>query len=273
MSRVWLTLCLLVTPLAHSKPVIVWLQADLRPYFFQSPELQGTGALDSAQLLLIDGLGQYQHDMQWLPLIRREQALNSAEYIACSFAMVRTAERSALRYSIAMAAAPGYAAIMTADSKLYQRWQKEMPENMAQWLLGQADITGLMESGRAMPEFIRDISKENFIIYPLQTNPVALLAHSRADYWIEYPARANYLHTEYPDDDVQLRSVYLQQEQVNLSYVACSPATPDVVMQNIDAALRQLLPQQQYQQVLYKWNDTETMQILLKLYQQHVLSK
>lgn len=272
MSRVWLALWLVFAPFAQSKPVIVWLQADLRPYFFQRSELQGAGALDGAQQLLRDGLSQYHHDMQWLPLIRREQELSSANYIACAFAMVKTAERSTLRYSIPMAAAPGYAVIMTTDSKLHQRWHQKKPENMAQWLVTQTDITGLMESGRAMPQFIRDIGKENFIIYPLQTNPVALLAHGRADYWIEYPARANYLRTEYPDGDVQLRSVYLQPEQINLSYVACSPATPDTVMQHIDAALRLLLPQQRYQQALYKWNDTESMQHLLKLYQQHILT-
>ena len=273
MSRVWLALGLIFAPFAFGKPVITWLQADLQPYFFQSGAQQASGALDSAQDLLIKTLPQYQHDIRWLPLVRREQELNLSAHAACSFAMLKTAERPTLRYSVAVAAAPGYAVVMTGHSKLYQRWLQQKPDNIARWLVMQKDVTGLMESGRAKPEFVRRISGGRFIVFPLQTNPVALLAHGRADYWIEYPARANYLLAEYPDRQLQLHSVFLQPDQVSLSYVACSPATPDHVMQDINTALKQLLPQQPYQQALYKWNDTESMQQLLKLYQQHVLQE
>lgn len=273
MSALRLLLLLMLTFAAEGKVTNTWLQADLRPYYFQSGVHQGKGALESAQQLLIDAMPHYQHHIEWHTLVRRELALSQAETIACTFSMLKTVERSGLVFSDAVAAAPGYAIVTPAKGRLYQRFLKQTPTDLVSWLQKQSDLIGLMEAGRAIPDFVRLLNGANFINFPLQTNPIAMLAHGRADYWLEFPDRANYQLSEFTTEPLELRFIYIQPQHVSLSYVACSPATPPAVMQDINAALAVLLPQQQYQQSLYRWNDADTRQQLLSLFNKEILAK
>lgn len=271
MQKFWLAFLLLLTAEAHGKPIIVWLQADLKPYFIQDGEHQGQGALQQAQQLLINKLPQFQHQISWSSLLRREQLLSSYEGAACSFGMLKTPERSALHYSIAITAASGYAVVMVSNGRLYQRWLSEQRPDVATWLPLQRDMTGLMEAGRAIPDFMRHINTSNIITFPLQTNPIALLAHGRADYLLEYPARANYLRQLYAEKSLSLQYVYLQQE-ANISYVACSPETPTQVIDDINAALTTLLPDKTYQSALLRWVDDSALANEQALYRDYILT-
>jgi uncharacterized protein (TIGR02285 family) len=268
----WLLgLALLLTFTVQAKPVLYWLKADLKPYFMQDGALRNQGALDKAQQMLMDRMPLYEHRIQWVSLVRREQELAQTEHAACSFAMLKTAERQHLQYSDPVVAASGYAVVMLKGQPLYQRWQAQGQPDISDWLLQQADAVGLMEAGRAVPDFMRQHNAGTIITFALQTNPVALLAHGRADYLLEYPSRANYLRYLFNDAEVALHYVYLHKQQVNISYVACSPATSARAMADINEAVATLLPEPEYLTALFEWVDTASLEMEYKLYRQHIL--
>lgn len=271
MGALRLLFLILITFAAEGRDTITWLQADLTPYYIQHGQHRDKGSLQRAQLMLTQKLPGFEHKVEWDSLVRREQRLSQDEPNLCSFAMVKTADRGDLHYSTPVAVATGYAVITLADSPLSAKLATLPAEtNVVDWVAAQPGIVGLIEAGRAMPDIVRRLPASQLMHFPLQVNPIILLQRGRADYLIEYPARASYLGATTESIPSALHFKALSETEVNLSYVACSKTTSDSVMMAINNAIAQIIATKEYRDAIYAWSDSSQLVKLQALYQQYI---
>ncbi|MBZ9613658.1 hypothetical protein I4W93_018850 [Rheinheimera sp. MA13] len=263
-------ICLLAMCSVQARLAIHWLQADLPPYFIQQGEFAGQGTLQRLQQLVQAELPDYQHHEEWQSLLRREQMLFDTATSYCSFGIVKTPERAAIKFSALVSVGAGYAVTLTEHGKLYQRWLEAKQPALLPWLIKLPDVIGLMESGRALPELVNQLAPGNMLTLPIATNPLTLLAHQRADFLVEYPARAEYLKRTAGMAKLKLHHHFLDERDVNLSYVACSPATSDQIINDINAAIAKAKLHPAYQDIMFSWHEPNQMPVLELLYHRYI---
>ncbi|MRR49877.1 MAG: TIGR02285 family protein [Rhodocyclaceae bacterium] len=255
---------------AEGRETVLWAALDFPPFQIREGESKGSGSFDGLLDLLVNQLGDLDHDVVTMTFARREEEIRRGHQL-CTPGLFRTPAREGLlEFSLPALIHLDNRLVFRAANK--DRFEGSQPADLDA-LLKRSDLVGGIVSERSFapnidPSIKQAAKQPNLLVRPLKSHQMfELLLRGEIDYTILFPHEAAYLARQQRErPDIRLRPIAGTPPYI-FTHVACTKGPwGEAMIGRINQVLLRHQRQAQYRALSERWYDESDKMLIRKYY-------
>lgn len=246
--------------ISKEKDNIIWVTEHFEPYFIFDGPLKGKGISDRINTTLIKLLPEYQHSVQYMPILRITEALKNGEHIAVVSYLKNPNDKAFAQYSITSLVVPPLELTIREEDWI-KNWHKQSPISLKAFI-NQGNIVGI--AGRRYygdhlyPLLFEKKEQLKKGVYAVQSTHYSSLAEmivrNRIDGTIGYSAELQYFNYIKPQA-IKLVSIPITENPENLFAYVVVPKSEwgSDFLKTLNSRLKKVRKTEEYQAIMFDW--------------------